>query len=166
MRTFKYRDAKSQKFWSIELSGSSTIVRFGRIGTDGQEKTKAFGSPEEAKRAYEKIIAEKVREGYVEIATGTPQKGAAPASGDAPSTLTSETQGEIRDLVRAGFYSEDDLVRIFCEEKYEPGELDEGEVSRAVARETDGMKGPTSGLIGPLLRGTKASSRLKDGGWL
>jgi uncharacterized protein (TIGR02996 family) len=66
MREFKYSDDKSYKFWKIELNGSAYTVRFGRIGTKGQTKTKEFPSATAAQQAYDKIIAEKLREGYVE----------------------------------------------------------------------------------------------------
>ncbi len=76
MRSFKYTDNKSDKFWKIEHKDSSYTVRFGRIGTKGQSKTKDFPTPEAAQTAYDKIIAEKLAEGYVEttptpLATGT-----------------------------------------------------------------------------------------------
>jgi uncharacterized protein (TIGR02996 family) len=68
MRTFTYADDKSYKFWRIKLEGSSYTVRFGRIGTQGQTKTKTkdFANPQAAQKAYDKIIAEKLAEGYVE----------------------------------------------------------------------------------------------------
>ena len=72
MREFKYSDDKSYKFWKIDLEGSTYTVRFGRIGTKGQTKTKEYPSPEAAQQAYDKIIAEKLREGYVETTSPTP----------------------------------------------------------------------------------------------
>ena len=66
MRQFKYSDNKSHKFWNIEQSGKSYTVEYGRVGSKGQSKTKDYGSEAEATKAYEKIIAEKVKEGYVE----------------------------------------------------------------------------------------------------
>ncbi len=72
MRSFKYSDDKSYKFWKIELEGSSYTVHFGRIGTKGQAKTKDFPSPQEAQKAHDKIIAEKVAEGYVEVTAPAP----------------------------------------------------------------------------------------------
>jgi uncharacterized protein (TIGR02996 family) len=69
MRKFKYSDDKSYKFWNIELESSSYTVQFGRIGTKGQTKTKDFPNPQAAQKAYDKIIAEKLAEGYVETAT-------------------------------------------------------------------------------------------------
>lgn len=49
--------------------------------------------------------------------------------------MDAETIGEIRDCARSGFYTREELVTMFCEERYEPGELDPGEVEQAVARE-------------------------------
>ena len=66
MRTFKFADDESYKFWKIELSGTSYTVTYGRIGTKGQTSTKSFPTPEKAKSAYEKIIAEKLGKGYIE----------------------------------------------------------------------------------------------------
>ena len=67
MRKFKFVDDESYKFWNIELAGSSYNVAWGRVGTKGQSKTKDFASPAAAQKAYDKIIAEKLKEGYVEI---------------------------------------------------------------------------------------------------
>ena len=38
-RNLEYRDGSSNKFWRIELAGTSHTVTFGRIGTTGQTKT-------------------------------------------------------------------------------------------------------------------------------
>src|SRR5262245_48969462 len=66
MRTFKFADDESYKFWNISLEGKSYTVNYGRIATKGQTTTKSFPTPEKAKAAYEKIIAEKLGKGYVE----------------------------------------------------------------------------------------------------
>ena len=47
MRTFTLSDAKSHKFWNIELQGQSFTVTYGRQGTAGQTQTKKF--PDAAK---------------------------------------------------------------------------------------------------------------------
>ncbi len=65
-RYFEYVGGSSSKFWAISHSGNSVATRWGRIGTDGQGKTKEFADDAAAKAAYEKLIAEKTREGYVE----------------------------------------------------------------------------------------------------
>ena len=49
--------------------------------------------------------------------------------------MTPETLEEISAMVRSGFYTMDDLVAIFCEERYEPGELAPEEVTTALDSE-------------------------------
>jgi len=70
MRTFEFSDGKSNKFWNIELSGTSFTVTYGRIGTAGQTQTKEFPSADKAKSAHDKLVAEKLGKGYVETKTG------------------------------------------------------------------------------------------------
>jgi uncharacterized protein (TIGR02996 family) len=66
MRTFQYSDAKSHKFWTIEVSGDSFTVTYGKVGAKGQTQTKSFPSPEKAQQAADKLIAEKLGKGYRE----------------------------------------------------------------------------------------------------
>jgi predicted DNA-binding WGR domain protein len=68
-RRFEFVGGSSQKFWEISIAGNSFTVRFGRMGTAGQSQTKSFTDEEKAKREAEKLIAEKVKKGYVEKAT-------------------------------------------------------------------------------------------------
>jgi predicted DNA-binding WGR domain protein len=75
MRRFEFVEGSSSKFWSPELQGNTFIVTYGRIGTAGQRKEKAFPDEESARREYEKKVAEKLREGYREVTEG----GEAPA---------------------------------------------------------------------------------------
>lgn len=88
-REFEYADGKSFKFWKVEQRGSDVVTRYGRIGTDGQETVKNFGSDDAAKKAHDKLIAEKTGKGYVEktaagggVAGGTAK--AATGGGDTP----------------------------------------------------------------------------------
>src|ERR671932_402591 len=69
MRSFEYRDGKSNKFWSIALKGNSFTVTFGRIGTKGQTQTKTFPDESKAQKEHDKLVAEKLAKGYVEKAT-------------------------------------------------------------------------------------------------
>lgn len=41
-------------------------MRYGRIGTDGQTKSKSFADHAAASAAADKLIAQKVKKGYVE----------------------------------------------------------------------------------------------------
>ena len=65
-RHFVFIGGPSQKFWEVGVRGSDLIVRYGRIGSAGQSKTKAFPDPATAARQAEKLIAEKTGEGYFE----------------------------------------------------------------------------------------------------
>jgi predicted DNA-binding WGR domain protein/cell wall assembly regulator SMI1 len=78
MRRFELMDGTSQKFWEITLEGSAFTVHFGRIGAKGQTQTKTFSSPEAARTASEKLIAEKLGKGYSET-TGGPAPTHEPA---------------------------------------------------------------------------------------
>ena len=65
-RHFEFVEGSSKKFWEIWMDGNSFCTKYGRIGTDGQETVKEFDSLDKAKKEYEKIVAEKVKKGYVE----------------------------------------------------------------------------------------------------
>ncbi len=55
----------SRKFWEISVKGSSHTVRFGKLGTEGQVKTKTFSSASAATQDAEKLIRAKTSKGYV-----------------------------------------------------------------------------------------------------
>ena len=65
-RSLRYTDDKSDKFWSIALSGCSHTIEYGRYGTDGQSQTKEFPTAAAAQKSYEKLVAEKLKKGYVD----------------------------------------------------------------------------------------------------
>ncbi|MGE0710803.1 MAG: DUF4132 domain-containing protein [Planctomycetota bacterium] len=73
------QEGGSDKFWTVEVEGSSHTVHFGRRGTSGQRKTKDFASPAAALAAAEKLIAQKLKGGYVDVAPSD-DAPAAPAS--------------------------------------------------------------------------------------
>ncbi|MCI0464371.1 MAG: WGR domain-containing protein [Gemmataceae bacterium] len=66
MQTFQYSDAKSHKFWNIEVSGPDLTITFGKVGSAGQTQTKTFASAEKAQAEADKLIREKAKKGYVE----------------------------------------------------------------------------------------------------
>ena len=70
-REFELIDGTSRKFWSIELDDKAHTVQFGRIGTAGQTRRKEFDTSAEARASYDKLIAEKVKKGYVETSGPT-----------------------------------------------------------------------------------------------
>lgn len=56
-----YKDDTSDKFWSIEVSGNSFTVVYGRIGVAGTSQTKAFGAEEACLKEARKILSEKLK---------------------------------------------------------------------------------------------------------
>ena len=62
----EYRGGTSQKFWEITLCGAQHTVRFGRIGAQGQSRTKSFADEATANRDYKRLIREKLAKGYEE----------------------------------------------------------------------------------------------------
>jgi predicted DNA-binding WGR domain protein len=110
MRRLVFQEGKSNKFWEIDLQSSSVTVRFGRIGTDGQSQTKAFANAGEAQTHHDKLIAQKLKKGYVDDASSSPTtptssnqasssksiaKPAAPSAKQAAPKTTSTTQGTV-----------------------------------------------------------------------
>lgn len=69
-RYFEFVDGKSSKFWEISVDGCDVTVRYGRIGTNGQTKTKSFGDESAAEAHAEKLIEEKTGKGYEERERG------------------------------------------------------------------------------------------------
>ncbi|AXR60923.1 WGR domain-containing protein [Leptospira mayottensis] len=61
-----YKDDKSDKFWNIEVSGTSFTVTYGKTGTAGQTQTKTFGSKGECQKEAKKLLSEKLKKGYME----------------------------------------------------------------------------------------------------
>jgi DNA ligase-1 len=65
-RRFELVEGSSNKFWEVAREGCAVTVRYGRIGADGQAKTKEFPSEELARTHAEGLIAEKLAKGYRE----------------------------------------------------------------------------------------------------
>ncbi len=65
MERYEFRDCSSQKFWEVGVEASTLTVRFGKIGTNGQVKTKTLASIEAAEKERATLIKEKTAKGYV-----------------------------------------------------------------------------------------------------
>lgn len=78
MRRFEFVQGTSAKFWMADVEGKSFVVVYGRLGTAGQRKDKAFPSEAAAQKELEKKIGEKLREGYHEVSASA--QAAAPAA--------------------------------------------------------------------------------------
>ena len=66
LQRFEFTAGNSAKFWEISQDGLNIIIRFGRIGTNGQTQTKTFDTSERAARERSKLVAEKLKKGYIE----------------------------------------------------------------------------------------------------
>jgi len=66
VRHFEFAEGKSNKFWEISVDSNEVTVRYGRIGTDGTTKVKAFKDDAAAEAHASKLIGEKTGKGYVE----------------------------------------------------------------------------------------------------
>src|SRR3954453_14503674 len=82
MRCFTFTDDKSNKFWNIDLQGKRFTVQFGKTGAAGQTQIKEFADEAAARREHDKLVAEKLKKGYVET---TPGGSAAPAPTPTPT---------------------------------------------------------------------------------
>ena len=83
-------DDKSSKFWRARKEGTDLIVNYGRIGTNGQTKTKGFGSEDAVAAEMDKLARSKRRKGYDDAEGGAaaPAEEAAPApSGPEPKSI-------------------------------------------------------------------------------
>jgi DNA ligase 1 len=74
-----------EKFWAIRLDGAAHTVKFGKQGTNGQEKTKDFGDAATAQKEYDKLVAEKTGKGYVEVGGASSPSPSLPAPAPAPA---------------------------------------------------------------------------------
>lgn len=61
---FEFTEGSSRKFWEATLENSSLLVKWGRLGTTGQQKTHAFATPAEARAELEVLVSEKTKKGY------------------------------------------------------------------------------------------------------
>lgn len=66
-RQFIKQDGTANKFWNVEIDGQTQIITFGRIDTIGRESVKVFNSAEECNAESNKLIASKIKKGYVEV---------------------------------------------------------------------------------------------------
>ena len=90
MRRFEFKEGSSNKFWEVTVSGNTLTVRFGRVGTKGQEKLKTFTTPTLAKNEQDKLIAEKQGKGYREVGSPSSDKTVLPSAASRPAGSASD----------------------------------------------------------------------------
>ncbi|MCR9197655.1 MAG: DUF4132 domain-containing protein [Planctomycetaceae bacterium] len=67
VRMFEFEDDKSSKFWEVTVDGVSVTTRWGKIGANGQTKSKDYDSPAAAVTAANKAVSQKTKKGYIEV---------------------------------------------------------------------------------------------------
>lgn len=86
MRRFELDDGSGVvKFWQVDLQGEAFTATWGKVGSGSKnQRVKRFPSADAAAKECEKQVAEKIREGFVEVgdgaATAAPAKAAAVAA--------------------------------------------------------------------------------------
>lgn len=66
-RCFEFVGGSSSKFWHVTVDQAELVVVFGRIGTEGQVKRRAFPTAALARVEAERLIREKLAKGYQEV---------------------------------------------------------------------------------------------------
>jgi predicted DNA-binding WGR domain protein len=94
MRRFELVEGTSAKFWAAGVEGNNFVVVYGRLGTSGQRKEKAFPTEDAAQRELDKKIAEKLREGYSEVSAAG-AVSAAPAAPGAKGAAAASAKLEL-----------------------------------------------------------------------
>jgi uncharacterized protein (TIGR02996 family) len=61
-----FHSSDGTEFWAVTLEGDRLTTHSGKPGNAGRKKARALRSPEAAREAYRKLIADKVEEGYAE----------------------------------------------------------------------------------------------------
>jgi predicted DNA-binding WGR domain protein len=83
-RRFVFSAGRSNKFWEIAIAGPSFTTYYGRIGHAAQHTEKTWKSEDEALDQAAKLIVEKMKKGYVEVALEVGSKAARPSADLAP----------------------------------------------------------------------------------
>jgi predicted DNA-binding WGR domain protein len=78
-RYFINQEGQSNKFWSVETDDATYTVTFGKIGVQGRQNSKSLADAASCEAEIAKLIADKVKKGYLEVREGeeVPQKATA-----------------------------------------------------------------------------------------
>ncbi|MBX3232073.1 MAG: DUF4132 domain-containing protein [Labilithrix sp.] len=95
MRRFELSEGTSNKFWQVAIEDGKTLhVSFGKIGTKGQTQRKDFAAPPAATAEMEKLIREKTKKGYKEVAPPPASPAPAPSAPAPPLGAPLSSKGE------------------------------------------------------------------------
>jgi len=78
-RYFECVQGTSSKFWEVSVVDNELTTRWGRIGSQGQSKSKTFATPEAACKERDSLIESKIAGGYREVTAEPPSDDANPS---------------------------------------------------------------------------------------
>jgi predicted DNA-binding WGR domain protein len=64
-------ELKGEFFWTIEQIGSTLKTTIGKIGTDAEITVKTYANAREASGEYDRLVLEKLGQGYAEMGNVT-----------------------------------------------------------------------------------------------
>ncbi|MBL9025534.1 MAG: WGR domain-containing protein [Myxococcales bacterium] len=94
MPRFTNTEDGASKFWEVSVEGADMTVRFGKIGTAGQSKTKTFASQAAAEAEAAKLIHEKTSKGYSPAVDAAPAATEPNAAAAEPTATAPEAAAE------------------------------------------------------------------------
>jgi predicted DNA-binding WGR domain protein len=63
----EFVNGTSRKFWEVSTKGTTMLLRYGRIGTEGQTKSQTFVANVQADGQAAYLIRQKLAKGYVRV---------------------------------------------------------------------------------------------------
>lgn len=111
-RRLDYIDLESSRFCEVSVEASTLSVRSGNLGSKGKVKEKKYASHNDAAAAAERLIEEKIAEGYFEMnppktpssAKKTSSKRSQPSSGRASPTSDGVEPDGMQPVVLSGSF--------------------------------------------------------------
>lgn len=72
----EFSEGTSHKFYAVEVLGTTVVIRYGRIGTEGRREEEHFPDAEAARKFAEQKVTSKKRAGYQPAEPGVSEKKA------------------------------------------------------------------------------------------
>jgi uncharacterized protein (TIGR02996 family) len=101
MPRYEYTEGTSNKFWEIELTGSKYACKWGRIGGSTSMNSKDCGDAAAAKKAADKLIAEKLKKGYTLVGKAKAKVDAKPAKAAKASPMVPQRNAALEKAILA-----------------------------------------------------------------
>lgn len=105
-KRYEFKGGGSNKFWEPRVDNTKLIVRFGKIGTNGQIHEQEFASTHKAENAMAALVQEKIRKGYVLISDGSITPSTGRKIYGCPEVITNIYVGE---------HIDDEIAQDFCD---------------------------------------------------